>query len=45
MKPELDPKTIQDAAAFDLLMQPEAWPDDSGAQAEFCELLEIHLAL
>ncbi|MBL0211074.1 MAG: hypothetical protein IPQ13_09225 [Holophagaceae bacterium] len=45
MKPELDPKNLQDAAAFDLLMQPEAWPDDPAAQAEFAELLELHLAL
>lgn len=45
MKPELDPKMLQDAAAFDLLMQPEAWPDDPAAQSEFAELLELHLAL
>ncbi len=45
MKPELDPKTLSDAAAFDLLMQPEAWPDDPAEQAEFAELLELHLAL
>jgi hypothetical protein len=45
MKPELDSKTIQDATAFDLLMQPEAWPDDPAAQGEFAELLELHLAL
>jgi len=45
MKPELDTKTIQDAAAFDLLMRPEAWPDDPAAQEEFAELLELHLAL
>lgn len=45
MKPEFDPKTLQDAAAFDLLMQPEAWPQDPAAQAEFAELLELHLAL
>lgn len=45
MKPELDPKSLQDAAAFDLLMQPEAWPDDPSAQEEFAELLELHLAL
>ncbi|MDE3245693.1 MAG: hypothetical protein KGN80_06360 [Acidobacteriota bacterium] len=45
MKPELDPKTLSDAAAFDLLMRPEAWPDDPAAQAEFAELLELHLAL
>ncbi len=45
MKPELDPKNLQDAAAFDLLMQPEVWPADPAAQAEFAELLELHLAL
>ncbi len=45
MKPELDPKTLQDAAAFDLLMHPEAWPDDPAAQEEFAALLELHLAL
>ena len=45
MKPELDPKTIQDAAAFDLLMRPEAWPDDLATQKELAELLELHLAL
>ena len=45
MKPELDPKTIQDATAFDLLLQPEAWPDDPATQQEFADLLELDLAL
>lgn len=45
MKPELDPKTLQDAAAFDALLQPEAWPEDPALQSEMAELLELHLAL
>lgn len=45
MKPELDPKTLRDANAFDALMAPEAWPEDPAAQAEMAELLELHLAL
>ncbi len=49
MKPELNPKELRDAAsdaaAFDALMHPEAWPEDPAAQGELAELLELHLAL
>jgi hypothetical protein len=45
MKPELDPKTLRDAASFELLEHPESWPEDPALQAELAELLELHLAL
>ncbi len=49
MQPQLDPKTLNDAAAdaaaFDALMHPEAWPEDPDRQGELAELLELHLAL
>jgi hypothetical protein len=34
-----------EARLFDLLEQPEAWPEDPALQAELAELLELHLAL
>ena len=33
------------ARRFDLLEQPERWPEDPTAQTELAELLELHLAL
>jgi Fe-S-cluster formation regulator IscX/YfhJ/heme exporter protein D len=45
MTPEIDPKTLRDAEAFDLLLRPEAWPDDPVQQARLAQMLEIHLAL
>ena len=45
MKPELDPQTLRDARAFELLEHPESWPADPAVQAELAELLELHLAL
>ncbi len=36
---------LDDARRFELLEQPELWPEDSAAQAELAELLELHLAL
>lgn len=41
----LDPSTLDDARAFDLLEQPERWPEDPARQAELAELLVLHLAL
>ena len=40
-----EPGLLDDAARFDLLEQPEQWPEDPGAQAELAQLLELHLAL
>jgi hypothetical protein len=40
-----DPSSLDDARRFDLLEQPELWPEDPAAQAELAELLELHLAL
>jgi hypothetical protein len=36
---------LDDARRFELLEQPELWPEDPAAQAELAELLELHLAL
>ena len=36
---------IDDALAFDLLENPQNWPDDPKIQSELAELLEIHLAM
>jgi len=36
---------IDDALAFDLLENPQNWPDDPAIQSELAELLEIHLAM
>lgn len=45
----LDPQSPQpgldEARLFDLLEQPELWPEDPAAQAELATLLELHLAL
>jgi hypothetical protein len=50
MNPNPDPQRLTDdlseeARRFDLLEQPEAWPDDPAAQAELADLLELHLLL
>ena len=45
MKPEADAMNPEDAASFELLEHPEAWPDDPALQAELAALLELHLAL
>lgn len=55
MNPSLDPQRpdsqsspiepMDEARRFDLLEQPELWPEDPAAQAELAELLELHLAL
>ncbi len=46
----LDPQnpaagSTDEARLFDLLEQPELWPEDPAAQAELAALLELHLAL
>jgi len=40
-----DPSLVEDARRFDLLEQPELWPEDPALQNELAELLELHLAL
>jgi hypothetical protein len=40
-----DPLLWDDARRFELLDQPELWPEDPLVQAELAELLELHLAL
>ena len=40
-----DPSSLDEARLFDLLEQPEAWPEDPALQAELAGLLELHLAL
>jgi len=40
-----DPSLLDEARRFELLEQPELWPDDPATQAELAELLELHLAL
>jgi hypothetical protein len=40
-----DDSFSEEARRFDLLEQPELWPDDPAAQAELAELLELHLTL
>lgn len=42
-RPDDDPAEL--ARRFDLLEQPEAWPEESEVQAELADLLELHLAL
>ena len=37
--------SIDEALAFDLLENPQNWPDDPAIQSELAELLEIHLAM
>ena len=41
----LEPSSLDEAHLFDLLEQPEAWPEDPVVQAELANLLELHLAL
>jgi hypothetical protein len=41
----LDPAPRDEARLFDLLEQPEHWPEDPALQAELADLLELHLAL
>jgi len=46
----LDPQSLQtrpldEAQLFELLDQPERWPEDPVIQAELADLLELHLAL
>jgi|GEM_PF-375426 len=38
-------KPLDHALAFELLENPENWPDDPAIQAELAEILEIHLAM
>ena len=40
-----DPSSLDEARLFDLLEQPELWPEDPAVQAELAGLLELHLAL
>lgn len=40
-----DPSLLDDARRFELLDQPELWPEDPTVQAELAGLLELHLAL
>jgi hypothetical protein len=41
----LDPGSPDEARLFELLEQPELWPQDPAFQAELAGLLELHLAL
>ncbi len=41
----LEQGSMDDARRFELLEQPELWPEDPAAQAELAGLLELHLAL
>lgn len=45
MTPHHDPSLPDDARRFELLDQPELWPEDPATQAELADLLELHLAL
>ena len=36
---------LDEARLYELLEQPELWPEDPAAQAELADLLELHLAL
>jgi hypothetical protein len=40
-----DPSTLDEARLFELLEQPELWPEDPAIQAELAGLLELHLAM
>ena len=40
-----DPSLQDEARCFEILDQPELWPDDPARQAELADLLELHLAL
>jgi hypothetical protein len=44
-RPSPDTGPQDEARLFDLLEQPEAWPEDPVLQAELAQLLELHLAL
>lgn len=39
------PSDLEEARRFELLEQPERWPEDPEAQAMLADLLELHLAL
>jgi hypothetical protein len=41
----LDPALLDDARLFDILEQPEAWPEEQALQSDLADLLELHLAL
>ena len=41
----LDPSPRDETRLFELLEQPEHWPEDPATQAELAGLLELHLAL
>jgi hypothetical protein len=41
----LDSNPLDEARLFELLEQPERWPEDPVIQAELVDLLELHLAL
>ncbi|GLH73191.1 hypothetical protein GETHLI_16930 [Geothrix limicola] len=41
----LDPSSLDEARLFELLEQPELWPEDPAVQAELASLLELHLGL
>jgi hypothetical protein len=40
-----DPRLLDEARGFELLDQPELWPEDPAQRAELAALLELHLAL
>ncbi|BDU67962.1 hypothetical protein GETHOR_00630 [Geothrix oryzae] len=40
-----DPRLQDEARCFEILDQPELWPEDPARQAELADLLELHLAL
>lgn len=40
-----DPCLQDEARCFEILDQPELWPDDPARQAELADLLELHLSL
>jgi hypothetical protein len=40
-----DSSSLEEARLFELLEQPELWPEDPVIQAELAELLELHLAM
>jgi hypothetical protein len=45
MNAATDPKTLSQEELFELLEQPERWPDDPALQAELAAMLEVDLAL
>jgi len=45
MNPEPSTRDLTSERAFEILEQPELWPDDPAVQAELAALLELHLAL